>query len=211
MASIMTHICISNIVKEELSLSDKFLAGSILPDLKKIAGFDKAITHYLRYVVEEDGNVMHLPDLDKFIQENTFKLLDFKTLGCYAHLIEDKIWFEKYIAKYIKWHNEDLNLVTNLKTGKVYNFDVFRDEISSDYYSINNVLISKYNLDINKVSKQIIESLDDPLLISCFEEYLDSIKRTTPKNKRYFFTDEDLKSYISISTKEVIKKINELR
>ena len=87
------HICISNMVKEELNLSDKFLAGSIMPDLKKMAGFDRGITHYLKYVVE-DGNVMHLPDLDKFIQENTFKLLDFKTLGTYAHLIEDKIWFE---------------------------------------------------------------------------------------------------------------------
>ena len=69
---------------------------------KKMAGFDRGITHYLKYVVE-DGNVMHLPDLDKFIQENTFKLLDFKTLGTYAHLIEDKIWFEKFVGKYIKW------------------------------------------------------------------------------------------------------------
>lgn len=32
MASVLIHICISNIVKEELGLSDKFLAGSIMPD-----------------------------------------------------------------------------------------------------------------------------------------------------------------------------------
>lgn len=35
MASMIIHICISNMVKEELNLSDKFLAGSIMPDLKK--------------------------------------------------------------------------------------------------------------------------------------------------------------------------------
>ena len=46
MASMIIHICISNMVKEELNLSDKFLAGSIMPDLKKMAGFDRGISHY---------------------------------------------------------------------------------------------------------------------------------------------------------------------
>ena len=151
MASMIIHICISNMVKEELNLSDKFLAGSIMPDLKKMAGFDRGITHYLKYVVE-DGNVMHLPDLDKFIQENTFKLLDFKTLGTYAHLIEDKIWFEKFVGKYIKWHDEDLGLVTNLKTGKVYDFDTFSKQIYSDYLNVNKKVISKSSFLISRSS-----------------------------------------------------------
>ena len=210
MASVLIHICISNIVKEELGLSDKFLAGSIMPDLKKMAGFDRAITHYLKYVVH-DGNVMHLPDLDKFIEENTFKLLDFKTLGTYAHLIEDKIWFEKFVGRYIKWHDEDLGLVTNLKTGKVYDFDIFSKEIYSDYISVSQKVISKYNLDMNKLSKQIKENLNDKVLISCFDKYLNDINNKNVSNKRYFLTDEDLDNYISMSTKEVIKRINELR
>ena len=210
MASVLIHICISNNVKEKLGLSDKFLAGSIMPDLKKMAGFDRAITHYLKYVVH-DGNVMHLPDLDKFIEENTFKLLDFKTLGTYAHLIEDKIWFEKFVGRYIKWHDEDLGLVTNLKTGKVYDFDIFSKEIYSDYISVSQKVISKYNLDMNKLSKQIKENLNDKVLISCFDKYLNDINNKNVSNKRYFLTDEDLDNYISMSTKEVIKRINELR
>lgn len=210
MASVLIHICISNIVKEELGLSDKFLAGSIMPDLKKMAGFDRAITHYLKYVVN-DGNVMNLPDLEKFIEENTFKLLDFKTLGNYAHLIEDKIWFEKFVGKYIKWHDEDLGLVTNLKTGKVYEFDNFSKEIYSDYNSVSQKVISKYNLDMNKLSKQIRENLNDEVLISCFDKYLNDSNEKYVSNKRYFLTDEDLDNYISMSTKEVIKRINELR
>lgn len=210
MASVLTHICISNIVKEELGLSDKFLAGSIMPDLKKMAGFDRAITHYLKYVVR-DGNVMHLPDLDKFIEENTFKLLEFKTLGCYAHLIEDKIWFEKFVGKYIKWHDENLGLVTNLKTGEVYDFDTFSKQIYSDYYSVNKKIISKYNLDMEKVSREIKENLNDEVLIACFDKYLSDINKTNISEKRYFLTDEDLDEYISMSTNEVIKRINELR
>lgn len=210
MASMIIHICISNMVKEELNLSDKFLAGSIMPDLKKMAGFDRGITHYLKYVVE-DGNVMHLPDLDKFIQENTFKLLDFKTLGTYAHLIEDKIWFEKFVGKYIKWHDEDLGLVTNLKTDKVYDFDTFSKQIYSDYLNVNKKVISKYNLDVDKIFNNIREALADEVLIKCFDSYISTLNNKSDSSKINFLTDEDLEEYITMSTKEVVKRINELR
>lgn len=210
MASILIHICISNIVKEELGLSDKFLAGSIMPDLKKMAGYDRAITHYLKYVVR-DGNVMQLPDLEKFIEENTFKLLEFKTLGRYAHLIEDKIWFEKFIGKYIKWHDEDLGLVTNLKTGEVYDFDTFSKQIYLDYDSVSKKIISKYKLDMDKISKEIKENLNDEVLMTCFDNHLLDINKANISEKRYFLTDEDLDKYISTTTNEVIKRINELR
>ena len=210
MASMIIHICISNMVKEELNLSDKFLAGSIMPDLKKMAGFDRGITHYLKYVVE-DGNVMHLPDLDKFIQENTFKLLDFKTLVTYAHLIEDKIWFEKFVGKYIKWHDEDLGLVTNLKTGKVYDFDTFSKQIYSDYLNVNKKVISKYNLDVDKIANNIREALADDVLIKCFDSYISTLNNKSDSSRINFLTDEDLEEYITMSTKEVVKRINELR
>lgn len=210
MASILIHICISNIVKDELGLSEKFLSGSVIPDLKKMAGFDRGITHYLKYVVR-DGNVMKLPDLEKFIEENTFKLLEFKTLGKYAHLIEDRIWFEKFVGKYIKWHDENLDLVTNLKTGEIYSFDTFSKQIYSDYYSVTDNLISKYKLDMNKVAKQIKENLNDEVLIECFDKCLSDINKANVSEKRYFLTDEDLDEYISMSTNEVIKRINELR
>lgn len=210
MASMIMHICISKLVKDELNLSDKFLAGSVTPDLKKVAGFDRAITHYLKYTVK-DGNVMHLPDLDKFIEENTFKLLDFKTLGTYAHLIEDKIWFEKFIGKYIKWHDEDLGLVTNLKTGEVYEFDKFSKEIYSDYLNLNNKVIKKYNLDIDELSKSIKDGLNDNVLEVCFDKCLNALENKPESTKINFLTDADLNDYISLSTKEVTKRINELR
>lgn len=210
MASIMTHICISNIVKEELKLSDKFLVGSIMPDLKKMAGFDRAITHYLKYVVE-DENVLHLPDLDKFIEENTFKLLEFNTLGCYAHLIEDKIWFENFVSKYIKWHNDDLGLVTNLKTGKEYDFDIFSNQIHSDYINVNEKIIKKYKLDIDNISRHIKENLKNEVLVKCYDKSLAQLKEKPMSSKIFFLTDEDLDKYITTSVSEVVKKINELR
>lgn len=209
MASIITHICISNIVKEELGMSDKFLVGSVLPDLKKLAGMDRDLTHYLRYSVEENGNVMHLPDLDKYLSENTFKLLDFKTLGYYAHLIEDKIWFEKFISKYIKWHDEDLGLVTDLKTGKTYEYSLFKSQIHSDYANIKDVVIKKYNMNMEKIMSQIDENLQDKDLMEYLKKELNDNEKIS--DKRYFLTNEDLEEYVTMSTKEVIKRINELR
>ena len=154
---------------------------------------------------------MHLPDLDKFIQENTFKLLDFKTLGRYAHLIEDKIWFEKFVGKYIKWHDEDLGLVTNLKTGKVYDFDTFSKQIYSDYLNVNKKVISKYNLDVDKIANNIREVLADEVLIKCFDSYISTLNNKSDSSRINFLTDEDLEEYITMSTKEVVKRINELR
>lgn len=211
MASIIAHICISNMVKEELRLSDKFLVGSVIPDLKKIEGIDENITHYLKYQISDDGNVMHLPNLEKFIEANTFKLLDFKTLGYYSHLIEDKIWFEQFIGKYIKWHDENLGLVTNIKTGKVYDYEIFKNEIHSDYLNTNNIILSKYNLNLENMIKEIKDNLKDDVLSSALDKdiYINTQKPNT--SKRYFLTDDDLKEYISTAEKEVIKRINELR
>lgn len=211
MASVIAHICISNMVKEELKLSDKFLVGSIMPDLKRISGIDAGITHYLKYTVDSSGNVMHLPDLDKFIEDNTFKLLDFKTLGYYAHLIEDKIWFEKFISKYIKWHDEDLGLVTNLKTGKIYDYDIFKEEIRSDYIITNAIIQKKYNLNLEDKVKIIKENLNNENLSLLLDKTIKDNTENAKESKRFFLTNEDLDEYISIAKKEVIRKINELR
>src|SRR5574344_332610 len=201
MASIIAHICISNIVKDELRLSDKFLTGSVIPDLKRNTGIDENITHYLKYKVSDDGSVFHLPDLEKFIEENTFKLLDFKTLGYYAHLIEDNIWFEKFIGKYIKWHDDNLGLVTNLKTGKVYEYDTFKKQIHDDYSVINNKLISKYKLDIKEIFKKISENLSDEKMINEIKQALQRDSKACTSKKVNFISDEDIDEYILLSTK----------
>lgn len=210
MSSIIMHICVSNLVKEELKLPDGFLAGSVLPDLKKMIGIDRNITHYLKYSVDEDGNVMHLPDLDKFIQDNTFRLSDPVVLGSYAHLIEDKVWFENFVGKYIKLHDEDLGLITMVKTNEICKFEVFSKEMYSDYNNVNNIVISKYNLNLDEISKKIKSNLKDPTLVTCLVKALTLNNDFKLSNKRYFITDEDLNDYITLSKEEVIKNLKEL-
>ncbi len=211
MSSIILHICASNIVKEELNLSDNFLAGSVLPDLKKMIGIDRNITHYLKYTIDENGEVMHLPDLDSFIKDNTFNLSDEKVLGCYAHLIEDKIWFEKFVRKYIKLNDKDLDIVTDVKTNEKYKFEVFSKRMYSDYYNIEKKVISKYHLNLNNLAKKIVSKLNDNVLVNCFETSLNNNEKYKISNKTFYITNEDVEEYISTSKKEVIKRIEELR
>ena len=104
-----------------------------------------------------------------------------------------------------------MSFVTNLKTGKQYEFDTFSKEIYSDYINVNSIIIKKYNLDVNSISKTIKETLDDEVLINCYDKALKQLNEKPLSNKRFFLTDDDLESYITISVNEVIKKINELR
>lgn len=91
MSSLKMHIAISKKVKEELQLGDLFLVGSILPDVLKLILHERKLSHF-----EIDQNI----DLNKFLllQDNFNEIV----LGYYAHLIEDKIWFELYMNRYRK-------------------------------------------------------------------------------------------------------------
>lgn len=91
MSSFKMHIAISKKIKEELNYSNMFLLGAILPDIIKLIIGDRKVTHF-----EEHGII----DLNKFIN-NQNDLENELVLGYYAHLIEDKIWYESYMTKKI--------------------------------------------------------------------------------------------------------------
>ena len=76
---------------------------------------------------------------------------------------------------------------------------------------MNKKVISKYNLDVDKIANNIREALADEVLIKCFDSYISTLNNKSDSSKINFLTDEDLEEYISTSTKEVVKRINELR
>ena len=89
MSSLKMHIAIDKKVKEELKYSDLFIVGSILPDIIKLILKERTSSHF---------EINETIDLDKYLltQDNLKNEL---VLGYYAHLIEDKIWFESYVNK----------------------------------------------------------------------------------------------------------------
>lgn len=55
MGSLLIHVCVSNIVKEKLNLSNKFLVGTVMPDLIKLETGNRLGSHYLKklYIIME--------------------------------------------------------------------------------------------------------------------------------------------------------------
>ena len=210
MGSLIMHICISNVVKERLGLPNSFLAGSVIPDLIKLSGVDSNITHYSKLYTTDKG-VKSLPDLDRFVIENTYKLEDKSTLGYYAHLVEDKVWFDDYIGKYIIWHDDNLELITNLKTQKTCTYTSFSKGIHSDYNQVNNYIIQKYSLNMEMLLGNIVKELNNQDLAKFLYSY--SLANTaTEKNdqKRHFISDQDADDYIKKSIEITEKEIKKL-
>lgn len=204
MSSIIMHIYISQKVQEELNLSNKFLAGSILPDMIKIKTKNRDETHYIK---EYSDGMKRLPDLDRFLEENKGNLNNEIVLGYYAHLIEDRIWFDTYIDSFAKCIDKENILYINDNT--IHNNDEFRKDIYSDYMSVDSYLIGQDNLDIDKIRMQlkkelitynVDEMIDENVVVPC--------RITSEKTK--FISEYCLNSYINESIIVVKEKILEL-
>lgn len=95
MSSYIMHMCVSDIVKRKLNLTDKLIYVSILPDVLKTINKDRAGTHYLEKVVI-DGDIRNLPVIQRAIDSLDIQDTEIR-MGYIAHLVEDLIWFNKYV------------------------------------------------------------------------------------------------------------------
>lgn len=204
MSSIIMHIYISKRIQEELNLSNKFLAGSVLPDMIKIKTMDRNGTHYIK---EVENSTKKLPDLEKFLEENKDKFNDEIVLGYYAHLIEDKIWFDKYIDSFAKCIDEENILYTSDNT--IHSPEQFRKDMYADYVSVDNYLIKQSNMDIDGVRQNIKEELVGYNVDDVVEENIQF--PTLPDDARIIFISPScLEDYINESVnvvKDELKRI----
>lgn len=102
MGSIMMHLCISEKIGKKYGFGNNFLIGCTLPDIYKKTTMSRSESHYLRDFVVDDGSILKLPDLPKFIDDNKTKLNDEITLGYFAHLVEDYNWFRYFSNQFAK-------------------------------------------------------------------------------------------------------------
>lgn len=210
MASILLHLCVSNIVKEELCLPNDFFVGSVLPDLLKLNGKDRNETHYNTKIQTNSDINFGLPNLEMFISKNEAKLTDYKTIGYYAHLVEDKVWFKKYIYNYISQFKDEFKINKVIENGDMDILKPFWRRIYSDYDNNTKYVISNYNLNLEDISKYIIDNLNDSMLVDCYKDYLKLLERKSEYEKVFYLTSEDVSNYVKDSVKEVKEKIKEL-
>jgi hypothetical protein len=198
------HIYISQKIQKELNLSNRFLAGSILPDMIKIMSSDRSGTHYLK---EYNHGMKLLPDLDRFLEENKEKLKDEVILGYYAHLIEDRIWFDTYVDKFAKCIDKENVLYTS--DNSVHSVLEFRKDIYSDYISVDTYLIKHNSVDIDLIRMQVKKELEG---YNVDKEIEENVILPSDSNSREinFISMNQLNRYVNECTIKVKEKILEI-
>ncbi len=201
MSSIISHVYISNILKEKYKLGDEFLYGAILPDIlhKAIPAQRREMTHYLRHGILY-GSEGNYPDIERFIIENTEILPKSQMMqGYLAHLIEDMLWFSIYIPRMTI--EKDKKTIIYKKDNSVHTDDEFRNDIYSDYTIIDRYLLKKTNLNIEKLQKEFLEISDD---INLKNTIKDNFKLFDLRNENLILVSFDmLEEYINASLEKV--------
>lgn len=205
MSSYIMHMCISDIVKRKLDLTDKFIYGSVLPDvIKSITGY-RDITHYIKHVIV-DGDRRSLPDIQKAIKDLKIKDNEIR-MGYVAHLVEDLIWFNDFIPMYAIDLGD--NKIQYLKDSSMHTDDEYRDDIYSDYTNSSNYVVNKCGVDIqNILSNVAIISNNDTHKKLILENT--NYPKETDISQNTFMTKESIDRYIEVCTKEVEKIVLEL-
>ena len=195
MSSIISHVYISNILKEKYKLGDEFLYGAILPDIlhKAIPAQRREMTHYIRHGILY-GSEGDYPDIERFIIENKEILPKSQMMqGYLAHLIEDMLWFSIYIPR--------MAIEKDKKDNSVHTDDQFSSDIYSDYPIIDRYLLKKTDLNIEKLQKEFLAISDDI-----------NLKNTIKENFKLFdlqsenlilISFEMLEEYIKAATEKV--------
>ena len=94
MASFLIHMCICDEVNKVIKKDrNKILIGSIAPDIAKLIGIDRNITHFGEY-----------PNFNEkeFLLKYKNNLNDDFVLGYYIHLYTDYLWDKFVISKIYK-------------------------------------------------------------------------------------------------------------
>lgn len=157
MASIIMHICISNLIKQKYEYSYDFLLGSIMPDILKKTGMDKNKVHYR---TNEDYTLYEIENYakEKNLRENKDEL----DLGYLLHLIEDKI-----LAKHINTKIKEIKIdgqeyITYLfDNDSLHKKQEFINMIHNEYAIVDDYLLKKYNINIDYITKRILRSNKD--------------------------------------------------
>ena len=205
MSSYIMHICVSDMVKRKLNLTDKFVYGSILPDnIKKITG-NRDKTHYINNVLVGKYR-RSLPNIQQAIEELDIEDKEMR-LGYIAHLVEDLIWFKYFIPTYAI----DLgkNKIQYVKDNSIHMDDEYTSTMYSDYSNSSSYVVNKCGVDIQNLLSSITNLAENDQHKRLILENTGYPKDTDITNNT-FMTKESIDKYIEVCTKEVEKVVLEL-
>lgn len=205
MSSYIMHICISDIVKRKLHLTDKFVFGAILPDLLKSMKQDRNGTHYVEEAVA-DSMTRKLPNIPKALEELEIEDKEIKC-GYIAHLIEDYIWFNDFTPMYVEVEQD--GRIKYLKDGTIHSIKEFNQDMYIDYSNSNNYAVEKCGANIENMLESLMNISDGKIDMSPLIQNSSYPKDANISNNK-FMTKESIDRYIEIATEEVEKIVLKL-
>ena len=208
MGSLIMHLCVANELKKKYKFSDRFIVGELMPDLLKMAGKEKNQTHYLQEVIEDSG-VKTLPNVLKYEEENAENIKDEKVLGYMSHLVQDKVWYDKYIGKYAKTDANDIDKIEYLQYNITKKAKDFSKDMYNDYINTNKYLAEKYDLDITGI-KNTLKGLSKDKIIKDKIDKAFKFNDIDFKKQNVFITEDDLENYINEAVKKSSIEIDKI-
>lgn len=204
MASTIIHIAVADRINQKLKRNkSEYLIGSIAPDIAKIVGIDRNITHFQ----DKDKNY---PNLEEFLKKYEKSLNDDFVMGYYIHLLTDYFWYKYFFTEILS--NKTITKSDGTKI-KLSNEEI-KKLIYEDYTNLNIKVIEEYNLDLkifyNEVPK--INDIIKEIPINDIQKLIDKmgiIIENSTKEKSYIFNIEDVKTFIKTCTDLIIGILEE--
>ena len=203
MAGTIVHLAISNEIKKKYNFSDRFLFGSIMPDIKKRICENRSITHYSEKIYLQNNGIKNLPNLEKYIKENKEKIeqKDEYALGYFAHLIQDRIWFDKYISRFVEFKADTLEFVYMYSEERMVEREYWIKQIYNDYAKLEKYVLNKFNLDKNDIVQRMLMQTNDYKVKETIKSELRDFD-IDKKIKREVLTKDQMDEYFKECIKE---------
>lgn len=204
MASILIHLAVGKRVNEKLCKKEEpFLTGCIAPDLAKLVGINRDVSHF--------KNKNNEYDLDRFLNKYKDYMNNEYVFGYYIHLYTDYLWYRYFIRD-----AEESDYITKLDGNKIkcVSENMKKLYMYSDYSKLSFDLINEYGLDLEffhkneYYSNSIIEEVPYDQIGLLIEQ---TVKLLTQKNytNSFIFDFEDVKQFVEVASDLIIANLKE--
>lgn len=206
MPSAVVHMAVANEVNKKIKRSyDKFMIGSIAPDISKCIGEDRSISHF------SYDDPRGVPRIDKFLEKYKDYLDDDFVMGYFVHLYTDYLWEKYFIPEIYDEHMikklDGTTFKCSGQTALVY--------IYNDYTNLNTRLFDEYDMDLHIFYNPLpyIENIISEIPMDKLNKLMDAMSliiENTKLHKDYVFDINNINKFIETSTNLIIAKIEEI-
>ena len=169
MPSLLTHLAVGKKANEKLCKKEEpFLTGCIAPDLAKLVGVSRNVSHF----INSEGKY----DYDGFINKYKDYINNDYVLGYYVHIYTDYLWYRYFTPSL---YNYDYIIKKDGTQIPYVSDNMLRLYLYTDYSNKSFDLIKEYNLDLEFLYKN--------------EYYANNIIEEIPYEKIGLLIDETVK------------------